>query len=270
MTKTQLLSLNDYIEDPSSINLKLFVLGVNSNADYKVSELKNLIDKYKKEQSKLRLTAIELYLGRSKGTKISISASKKNIPALTESKTINYLPVGIDKEKLDQLNEMKRKYVNNLKRNGSKSAMEENEILRQKIDDTETEMGLRFDYKDLPKESAEESEKSLLLNILGDWQDSKSISWELLNGQRSYFEVSDSAKQNTSAFGMLGLLKSLTKFSGQPIRPFNVDFVFPQGNAAAKAKWVFSLNPTMNSVQMMTQSLQQQGLTSDLTRIGNE
>jgi hypothetical protein len=66
---------------------------------------------------------------------------------------------------------------------------------------------------------------------------------------------------------MLGLVRSLEKFSGRKIRPFNIEFVFPQGNAAAKAKWTFSLNPTMSSVQMMTNTMQQEGFNSDLTKL---
>lgn len=256
LNKIALMSLNDYIEDPTPINLKLFVLSVNPNA--KVDKnLKILIDKYKIDtrSPKLRLFAIENLL-RSVKTKTVVKTTK-----------INYLPniTPENKEKLGELAEIKKRYVSNLGRTGSKQAMEENEVLRQKIDDLEFDMGLKFDYKEIPKEGVELSEKSILLGVLGDWNDSNSISWELINGSKNYFEVVDSGKQNTSAFGMEGLLKYLTKYSGKPIRPFNVAFVFPQGNANAKAKWTFSMTTQMSSVAMMSNSLQ--GYSNELGMI---
>jgi hypothetical protein len=248
MKKIALQSLEDYMAEPSAINLKLFVLSVAPNAKWRPNELKSLIDKYSKDKSKLRLASIESYL--NSGVSVKSSKSVKSV-----KEPINYLPKGVDDTKLGELNELKRKYVSNLNRTGSKAALEENEALRQSIDDMEHEMGLRFDYKDIPASSAEDSEKSLLLGILGDWTNPTSISWELLHGTKTYFEIIDSGKQNTSAFGMAGLIRSLEKFSGAKVRPFNIQFVFPQGDAGAKAKWTFSLNAQMSSVAMMTQTL---------------
>jgi len=245
LNKIQLLSLNDYIDDPNSMNLKLFAMSVNPSASFKPKELIALIDKYKVSKDKNRLVILENYLGAVKTKKTKVDKS--------------YLPKSVakpeDVEKLAELATIKKKYIANMSRQGSKTAAEENEVLRAKIDDMEQSMGIRYDYKDLPPESAEDSEKSLLLGILGDWNDTSSISWELLNGQKTYFEVVDNGRQSTVAFGMAKLLQSLAKFSGKPVRPFNINFVFPQGDSSGKAKWVFSMQPIMSSTAMMTNTL---------------
>lgn len=255
MNKIQIQSLQDYLAEPTPINLKLFALSVSPNP-YKATELKSLIEKYRKDPSKLRQSAIEVYLGAVKGTKKASSKAPK---------AINYLPKGVSQDKLDQLSELKFKYTLNLSKAGSKAAQEQNEVLRGQIDDLETQMGLKYDYKNIPVTSIEESERAVLLGVLGDWTDPKSISWELLNGTKTYFEVVDNGKQNTAGFGMAGLVASLQKFSGKPVRPFNIQFVFPQGTAG-KAKWTFSLNPQMNSVELMTQTLNT--YNSDLEKLG--
>lgn len=187
MNKISIQALNDYLEDPIDINLKLFVHSINPLAKYKKAELINLIGKYSKDKSKLRLKSIEEYLGN---TNVKIAKKSK----------INYLPEKIIKnpEKFTELEELKRRYVANLKRAGSKTAIEENDRLFQEIDKLESELGLKFDYKEIPLSGVEESEEALLKGILGDYENPSSIAWELLNGTKQYFQV------DTQSLCMLG------------------------------------------------------------------
>lgn len=242
MNKITIQSLNDYLEDRNDINLKLFIHSINPLADYKKNEIIALIDKYSKDKNNLRLKAIEQYLGKQKNKKI---------------KSIKYLPekVELNPEKLDILNKLKIQYKNNMGRMGNKLAESENTQIRQKIDEIESELGLKYEYDKIPESSKYESELNILKGVLGDWEVEGSISWELLNGNKTYFEVNDSGKTNTSGLGMTGLIKYLEKYSGRKIRPFNYQFTFPHGSTG-KARWVFSLTPIMESTQMMTQKLQ--------------
>lgn len=260
MTKTQLLSLNDWIKDPTDINLTLFVHSINPLAKWKKKELIALIEKYKGDSfNRIRLRGIELYLNSDKPEKVG----KKSINKIKNPPEI---PVKqVDPDKLRELEDKKGKYVSNLRKMGSKLAAEENERLKNEIETLETELGMRFEWDKLPKGAAEETHRALLYAVLGDPNVQGTPSWELLNGQKTYFELRDSGKNNTAGFGVDKLIETLEKETGRKIRPFSWRFDLGQGSTSEKGCWKFSLTPTMSTAQVITQQLS--GYGKDLEKL---
>ena len=85
MNKIQKLALDDYLIDPSEMNLKLLTLSVNPLFNLKgsaKSDVIALINKYKSDPSKLRLASLETYLGSTKTQKTKIAKATK-IPVIT-------------------------------------------------------------------------------------------------------------------------------------------------------------------------------------------
>jgi hypothetical protein len=257
MNKVQLQALNDYLAESNSINLRMFALSVSPNP-YKASELKNLIEKYRKDQTKLRLQAIEAYLGNAQKPK----ASKSKGPT-----PINYLPKVATDPKFEELVDLRKKYTANLKLAGSKKAAEENEILKAQIDALESELGLRFDYQNIPQSAVLESKQALVRSIFGDWQDPKSIAYEILNGSKPYFQmqsknlsllgggqtriIRDDRPNSTltpSKMGVQELIGVLEDMAGQKARKFNIAISFRTDEGGQTHQvMTFNQNQMMNT-----------------------
>ena len=192
MNKIQKLALDDYLIDPSEMNLKLLTLSVNPLFNLKgsaKSDVIALINKYKSDPSKLRLASLETYLGSTKTQKTKIAKATK-IPVITAATSPEH-------PELKAL----RQALANLYARGSTSepGIKEQIDLSDKIRRLETQLGLQYDMSDgdlyrMGTSKALESKQAMFRGIFGDWEQEGTPGWSLTHpdGLNS-FSITDTA-----------------------------------------------------------------------------
>jgi hypothetical protein len=180
MNKLQKMALEDYLLENNDMNLKLFIQTLNPMFILKATtkkEIVALLDKYAKDKSKLRLAAIESYLGATRAEKKTI-AKAVAIPVID-----NVDPV--ISEKQQQLDDFRREYVRNLKANSPSTVGRQAELL-DLMRALDNELGLVVGGSDMDiynqgVEGEKSSKELLFKSIFGDWNIAGTAAWSLVN-----------------------------------------------------------------------------------------
>lgn len=229
------MALQDYLIDLTDLNLKLFVMSVNTG--FKIStknkvEITSLIAKYAKDKNKLRLAAIEQYLGVTK-------ESSKRPP-----KQAVVIPI-IDKnspeqeELISKLNELRTEFMNNLKVN-NEGTIQRQVILRSEMNAIETKLGLyesKSDYEQYcqgPSETADaDSKAAIYRGLFGDFNNPNTIAWSFthvggmrdfqMSKEQAFFDPSVMYKETYAVTGLRPIAYNIMH------NPTDLSWKFSQG-----------------------------------------
>lgn len=205
MTKNNKLLLEDYLRDKTDLRLSLFANSINAafKMDKKSKEqLRLLIADYELNKLPARLKIIESFVGVTK------EVSKARIkPSELKSQTLSREQIEAPK-KNSELEMLYRKAAT-YRQSKNFDLNEEYVKCLNRIKELEIEAGL-YDVK-----PPEHSQLSLVLGILGHWDDPNSIAHELIHGQKSRIVIE-------SGVQIRDLIKWLGELSGQNTRQFYV------------------------------------------------
>lgn len=229
MTKNSKLLLEDYLKDKSELRLSLFANSVNNlfKLDKTSKEqLKTLIADYELNKLPARLKIIDSFLATNK----EVPAARIK-PSDIKNNTVTKFQKDAPKanEELKSLQKQMQAYVGR----GRNWDLNEKYIeLSNKIKEIETKAGMFNEY---PREEAIAKAKlDIVLGLIGHWEDSKSIAYELINGTRPRITIK-------SGVDMKDILQWLTELSGKQARHFIVQNDDLSGSLYGRAS---NSNPT--------------------------
>lgn len=230
------MALNDVIADNTDLNLKLFIMSLNPlfvlNAKKKI-ELTSLINKYVIDKNKLRLLAIELYLGAVKQTKVK-KTKQLDIPV------INIINKNSPEQEalIDKLNELRTEFMMNLKAN-NEGTIQRQMIIRTEMQSIETKLGLYAGLSDfeqynqgMSEESDLDNKKMMFRNMFGDFNNPNTMAWSLTHagGMREFVLSKEQALFDPSL-----IYKDIFMITG--IRPVLYNIL----HHPVDLSWIFSL-----------------------------
>jgi hypothetical protein len=237
------MALNDYLSDETELNLKLFIMSVNSLFSLtakKRPELVALINKYKADNSKLRLQAIESYLGATAVQKKKIEKIKKeiDIPVVNRNSP--------EKEiLLTKLEELRQEFLQNLSANSPSTINRQIEIKKEMHDiELELEMATNMSNKQMMymgSDGDKENKLAIFTSIFGDYNQPGTAAWSLVNkGGMTQFSITDSAFAGmwfNTEMNKPSLDKFVFEVTGKKMIPYQI----VENKTTSPSQWIFSL-----------------------------
>ena len=229
------MHLSDYLLDVTDLNLKMFVMSINTG--FKIStknkvEITSLIAKYAKDKNKLRLAAIEQYLGVTKESSKRPPKQQLVIPIINTNTPEH-------EELISKLNELRTEFMNNLKAN-NEGTIQRQVILRSEMNAIETKLGLyesKSDYEQYcqgPSETANHDNLvSIYRGLFGDFNNPNTIAWSFthvggmrdfqMSKEQAFFDPSIMYKETYAVTGLRPIAYNIMH------HPVDLSWVFSLG-----------------------------------------
>ena len=247
MTKLQLLSLNDYLINPTDLELKLFVMSINPvfciNKKNSI-DIITLIKKYDNDKIKIILSALETYLG-AKQTKQTQTKQTQTKSIISEPIPVQYSETDKNDEVLrsnliQSLIKLESEFMKNMETNNP-TTIERNIDLKAQIKDIKIQLGssiagseLKWYRQGSNKYSKLDSKKAFVLGMFGDWNASNTKAWSLIN-ENGVNQFIVSGRQGTGmGFDPREVYKMIEEVTGKT--PINYNIVEDKENY----QWIFS------------------------------
>ncbi len=220
MTKLQKLLFQDYLADKTDLRLKLYVNSINP--DFTINkknkaEIELMISDITKTipPDKMRIKILESFLSSKGPNRVDVLSPATKSPSKL-SVLLTSAP-GSDKSAIRRIelarliNDWKKAHMGSSWKDITSEDRKEYDTFKKELTELETLAGM---YKDDP-EAQEKSEMSLLRGILGDWNDTRTYAYMILNGGAQTMTIKSYIDINT-------LLSWLQRYSGKEPRQFHI------------------------------------------------